>query len=479
MSKLGNRIVQYIAGICVSFAFSFTGATISWPSPVIPKIKSGSANLQLTDTQISWMVALAALGALPGCYIGHVLSERVGRRRTIFCAAVPGIIGALMILITKMPEIMYIARILMGISNGITAVVTMIYLTEIADKEIRGALGMLVQVMINLGALAMYGIGPFVSYNVLNSILTAIPIFNLTISLWIPESPYYHLKDGRFAAAKKEFMIIKGCKDVKRAEEELSVIRVHVRDSMENKSTIKELLTKERYRKAVYIIIGLKVLQYMTGSLAIQSYLEVIFRQSSSISGPYASIVYGFVQLGAGVGATFLAGYFGRRILMLISCTGVAVSLSIVGLYFYLQDTMLINSETLSSISTVPLIGILGFNILYTVGLGNIPYIMQAELFPINVKTVASSGATMMACVFNFAVTKSYQGIKDVFGHYTVFWSFASIAYFGVLFIYFFVPETKGKTLEEIQEYMEESKLEMEMLHVKDNIELSREKSNL
>lgn len=102
-------------------------------------------------------------------------------------------------------------------------------------------------------------------------------------------------------------------------------MRANVTESMENKGTMKELLTNVRYRKAVYVIAGknrdsmlsnlqklvkykcnyllfpgLKVLQYMTGSVAIQSYLEMIFRQSSAVSGPRASIVYGFVQLGAG-----------------------------------------------------------------------------------------------------------------------------------------------------------------------------------
>ncbi|XP_013142983.1 PREDICTED: facilitated trehalose transporter Tret1-like [Papilio polytes] len=417
MSGTTNRRVQYLAGICASLAFTFTGATISWSSPVIPKIKSGEVNIQLSNEQISWVVALAALGALPGCYIGQVLSERLGRRRTVCGAAVPGIAGAAMILFTKTAEVMYVARILMGISNGITAVVSMFIL--ITDIQV------------------------------------------------IPESPYYHLKDDRYAEAKKEFMIIKGCKDSKWADQQLGLIRVHVRESMENKSTLKELLCKVKYRKAVYIITGLKIFQYMTGSLAIQSYLEIIFTQSSSISGPYVSIVYGFVQLGAGVGATFLAGYFGRRVLMIVSCSGVALSLTAVGIYFFLQDYIKINPETLSAISSLPLIGVLGFNILYAVGIGTIPYIMQAELFPINVKTIASSAATMISCILNFTVTKSYQSIKDVFGHYIVFWIFAGIAYIGVVFVYFLVPETKGKSLEEIQEFMQGPRhLEAQALNV-------------
>ncbi|CAK1547072.1 unnamed protein product [Leptosia nina] len=465
LPESSSRRVQYLAGICVSFAFTFTGAVLSWPSPAIPKFRNGEANVQITDEQSSWVVALCPLGALLGCYFGQLFNEKVGRRVTILASVLPGFVGAVIILFTKAPWLMCIARATIGVGNGITAVVTMVYITEISDKEIRGGLGMLVQVMMNTGGLLMYGIGPFVSYTTLNSIVLSIVVIYGIGCLWVPESPYYHLKDGRLAAAKKEFMIIKGTKDEKWADEQLSVMRCHVIESMENKTTVKELLTNTRYRKAIYIVAGLKVLQYMTGTCAIQAYLEPIFRQSSSVSGPYVSIVYGFVQLGAGIGATFLTGYVGRRILMLVSSTGVALSLTTVGIFFFLQDHYRLTPEKMSSISAMPLIGVLSFNILYSIGLGNLPYIMQAELFPINVKTTASSLATVMAALLNFFVTKSYQGIKDTFGHYTVFWSFASIAYFGIFFIYFFVPETKGKTLEEVQDNMNAEAIELEHLN--------------
>lgn len=141
---------------------------------------------------------------------------------------------------------------------------------------------------------------------------------------------------------------------------------------------------------------------------------------------------------------------------MLVSSFGVGICLTTLGIYFFLQDFIIISPDSLALISPLPLVGIVGFNILYAVGIGNLPYIMQAELFPINVKTVASSAATMFACVLIFVVAKCYQSIKDNFGHYTVFWSFASVAYLGVFFVYFLVPETKGKTLEEVQDTMQE-----------------------
>ncbi|XP_049869118.1 facilitated trehalose transporter Tret1-like isoform X1 [Pectinophora gossypiella] len=467
MTKQTKRNVQYLAGLCASLGFVFTGAVLTWGSPAIPKFKSGEANIEITDAQSSWVVSLLSLGSIPGCYIGQLLIERVGRRRTICVSSVPGLVGAAIILFTKYPILMIIARMLMGVSTGMTAMATMIYITEIADKEIRGALGMLVQVMGNIGGLIMYGVGPFVSYTVLNSIVLSIPIVYAAACVWIPESPYYYLKDDRMAQAKKEFMVIKGTKDEKWADDQLGVIRAHVRENMENKTTFTELMTNMKYRKTVFIVAGLKALQYMTGASAIQSYLEIIFRQSSTVSGPHVSIIYGFVQLAAGIGATFLAGWFGRRVLLFLSCLGVAVSLTLVGIYFYLQDSIGVSQDVLASISALPLVGILGFNILYAVGIGNLPYVLQAELFPINVKTVASSAATILACVLSFSVAKCYQGIKDNFGHYTVFWSFAFVAYVGVFFIYCFVPETKGKTLEEVHDNMAEKPAEAEALREK------------
>ncbi|VVD04524.1 unnamed protein product [Leptidea sinapis] len=349
-----NRRIQYLAGLCVSFAFTFTGAALSWSSPAIPKFKNGDADIDITDEQSSWVVSLFAPGALCGCYVGQILNEKVGRRFTVLSAAGPSFLGSVIILFSRTPWVMCISRFVTGIGMGITAVVTMVYLTEIADKDIRGSLGMLVQVMNNMGSLAVYSIGPFVSYNGLNALLVSLSIIYATMCLWIPESPYYHLKDGRPAAAKKSFMFLKGTKNEKWATEQLTAMRLHVQESMENKTTVKELLTNMRYRKTLYLIAGLKVLQYMTGMCAIQAYLEIIFRQ--------------------GIGATFIIDHFGRRLLMLISSTGVALSLTTVGIYFYLQDAYQLNPERLASLSAVPLVGVLSYIILYSIGLGNLPY---------------------------------------------------------------------------------------------------------
>lgn len=151
------------------------------------------------------------------------------------------------------------------------------------------------------------------------------------------------------------------------------------------------------------------------------------------------------------------------------------MSLTIVGIYFYIQQVLQGGPETMSSISWMPITGLVGFNILYAIGLGNLPYVLQSEIFPTNVKSAASSIATIFGAMMAATITKMYQGLADSYGIHSVFWMFAAVSYIGVLFVFFVVPETKGKTLEEIQRKLnnvryikktEENSKEMEPLEI-------------
>lgn len=141
----------------------------------------------------------------------------------------------------------------------------------------------------------------------------------------------------------------------------------------------------------------------------------------------------------------------GRKPLLLISSLGTGISLTAVGTYFYIQTVLQGSPETMSNLSWLPMSGLVGFNILFAVGLANLPYVLQAEIFPTNVRSAASSVATIFGGTMSAVITKLYQGLVDSYGVHSVFWFFAAFSYLGVLFIYFVIPETKGCTLEEIQ----------------------------
>jgi facilitated trehalose transporter len=138
----------------------------------------------------------------------------------------------------------------------------------------------------------------------------------------------------------------------------------------------------------------------------------------------------------------------GRRVLLMLSSSVMALCLAVLGVHFYLLDT----GVDLSSYGLIPLASVVLFIIMFALGFGPIPWTMMGELFPAKIK----GGASALACVENyilvFVVTKTFQNLLDTLGSAPTFWMFSSICVLGTVFVFFAVPETKGKTLDEIQE---------------------------
>jgi SP family facilitated glucose transporter-like MFS transporter 8 len=153
------------------------------------------------------------------------------------------------------------------------------------------------------------------------------------------------------------------------------------------------------------------------------------------------------LQVLATYSSTLLVDKAGRRILLLVSSTVMAVCLTILGLCFHLQS----HGHDVSSISWLPLASVAMFIIVFSMGFGPIPWIMLGELFPSNVKGIASAVTASFNWILAFAVTKSFQNLLDLLGSPITFWIFAVMCIAGTIFTAVLVPETKGKALEEIQ----------------------------
>lgn len=150
--------------------------------------------------------------------------------------------------------------------------------------------------------------------------------------------------------------------------------------------------------------------------------------------------------------AVFLSSYvvdkFGRRHITIISALGCAVALIAEGIFFFMQDYQKVNVD---AIGWLPTTGIVVFIIAYNFGLLPLPYILFGELFPSNIKSTAVSVLASYGTLLNFTVSKAFAPMSAEFGLYTSFWFFAFFCIVGAIFVYFCLPETKGRTFEEIQ----------------------------
>ncbi|KAG6445909.1 facilitated trehalose transporter Tret1 [Manduca sexta] len=448
----GNRKVQYLVTFLVSLAAVTTSVSFSWTTPVIPKFHNNETTLNVTDSEISWIVAMTSPGVFTGSMAARFTSDKFGRRMTILNSALPFAIGTIFAMTAYKSWMLYVARYFWGCGAGMVTVVSSIYLAEIAHKDIRGRLTVINRFMFNFGALLVLAVGSFVTFTELNYLLIVLPALYFFACWWVPETPYYHLKEGNIDKAKKELLKLNYYKSDKELQEKLNQMNSDVKKEMSRSGSLKELFVGKQHRRALIISLGLRITQVMAGTIPIMQYLGRIMQESKSgMEVSTALIIFGVVRFIVGLVSSAVVDRVGRRPLLIFSFFGAGVCLAIVGIYFYIQEVVGIENESSSSFRHVAFIGIILFSIVSTFGFDTLIFVVPAEIFPLNVKSVAMTTLNILGAILAFVGVIGYQTVKDLSGLYGVFWSFGTMSFIGAIFSYFVVPETKGKNLRDIQ----------------------------
>lgn len=204
-----------------------------------------------------------------------------------------------------------------------------------------------------------------------------------------------------------------------------------------------------RFHRALITLLCLGIFQQMSGSQAVLQYAEMIFDEANGkLKGKYLTMILGAVQLACAIICMMITDRSGRKSLLMISTIGSACSTAMVAAYFHLQY----NHVDTRDIVWLPATGVILYVIMYALGLAALPFTMASELFPTNVKALGNMIGIMTIQFSAFVVTKLYLIIIESAGTHAPFWIFTAFSLVGAAFTLFYVPETKGRTLEEIQE---------------------------
>lgn len=429
---------------------AISGSHIGWTSPTLPNLKSPDSHLKITSDESSWIASFYLLGSIPGNIIAGLIVDWIGRKTSLIAAGIPLFIGWILILLAWNPYVLFASRFISGIGQGIVYVVCPMYIGEIADKNIRGSLGSFIKLMVTFGELYGHAIGPFVSYGVLAYASIIIPIiFFLTFS-WMPESPYYLSMKNERLKAEKSLAWLRRYKNEEDLKEEADQVQKTVIKDLMNKGHFWDLFDTPGNRKAVLVSFGLQLILQFSGIAAIESYTQEIFDQSGSeFSAAQAVILLSLLQLLAGLAAAALVDKIGRIPLLMTTTFLGGLSLALSAVFYFLKFQMNID---MSGLGTILVAFVIFYELIIALGLNPLPYMMLGELFPTSVKGFAVSLANVWGSLLAFVVSKLHQVLADTCGIYASFTWFASTCFFGLAFIAFVVPETKGKSLMEIQE---------------------------
>lgn len=422
---------------------------LSWTSPSIPQLQSEDAKVLITNSEGAWLASAHGIGCILGSFVGASLVDRLGRKFCILIGSPLYFTCWMAIFFAENFATLASSRVLAGFTDGFVFLAVPFYICEIADPNIRGLLAANISLMTVFGYMLINILGSYFDIATTAIISSTIPVIHFAIFYWMPESPHFFIMRDRKEDAKRSFLAFKGLKDVDDRFEKLVEV---VKDEVANKGKFWQLFTINSNRKALFIVLMLRSIQQLCGIGAITVYAQTIFKESSEEISPHlSSIVYFSVQTSLVVISSLLVDKLGRKPLLLLSIIGSGIALTTQAVYFHMKNY---TDYDLSSVGFIPLGALLLYVVFFNAGLWSIPMLLLGELFPSNVKAFALALAEVHFGLITIVISKSFQLLTDCIGMQVPFFVFASCCLLGVVFIVYAVPETKGKSLEEIQQWL-------------------------
>ncbi|XP_060528135.1 facilitated trehalose transporter Tret1-like isoform X2 [Cylas formicarius] len=422
------------------------GMQYGWTAPVIPKLLSVDSPIVVTKDQAEWLETILMLGACCGLPLTMFLVDKIGRKGSLLASASTTLVAWIIIALAPSVEYIYFARFIAGMAGDTAFVAAPMYIAEMADQKIRGFLSSIIYLMMLTGVLLIYCVAPFVPIYVPCIIGVCLNTITLVSFPFMPDSPYYLLYKNRPEEAKKSLERLRPCGDV---DAEIKDIAAAVERQKEEKGRPQDLVLVKSNRRALIIMVWLNGSQHMSSISVMLMNMHSILEEAGAvhISSSTAAIIFSAIMFCAAMSASLAIDNFGRRVLLVTSGILAGTSLGVVAVYFTLKN----NGVDVLHVSWVPAMAVMCYAAAFKFGIGLVPIVLTAELFPAKVKAM---GMTISdACYVGFSVIslQIYHQLKNRFGIQVPFYIFAVWCFCTVAFTIAFIPETKGKTLEEIQ----------------------------
>lgn len=440
----------------IALVAALTGFLFGFDEGIISGVlKEIQADFSMTSGQVGFMMGLMPFGALvSACLIGR-FSDWSGRRMVLFLVPIFFSVGILLIIFSETYLLLCIARICLGISIGMSVVVSPLYIAEAAPQEIRGNLVVYFQLAITLGIFISYLLNLFAVDVIPWRWMFAIGLIPSTIlflsTFFLPESPRWLCAKGEVKAAEIAITKLHGghySANTRRAELESIQESIRLESS---RSMWKELFSK-KMRAPIALGMLLFFFQQLSGINVVIYYAPIIFEKmnlGSNFANLLATVGIGAVNVLMTIVSMRLIERLGRRLLLIIGFFGTAVTLILVAFITYIDHP---------EIRWIAAVSLFIYIAAFAVGLGPLPWVMMSEIFPLKIRGQGASLSAGTNWAFNTIVVATFPTLLHTAGISATFALYAFTCLVGLIYSIYYVPETKGMSLEKIEKYIRAGK---------------------
>ncbi|KAB0795210.1 hypothetical protein PPYR_12082 [Photinus pyralis] len=439
---------QFLAAYTATISAISDGMQYSWAAPIIPILQSADSKIKITETDVMWLQNMYSVGGGIGLITAIFTVKRFGCKISILMSAVLSLLAWMMIALMVSVECLYVARFFCGVASEMVYVSAPMYVGEISDKEVRGFLSSLLPMNLIFGIIVMFCIGPFVPIYISSAVGSIPIIIQLICFSFMPDSPYYSLSKNKVETATKNLQKLRQTDDV---DAELEQISSNIAKEQADGGRVIDLFLLKGCRKALLILAVINCSVHFCGFTAVVMNIHSILESAGSPVAPSAAaIIFSSLMLASIIFTSPLIDRAGRKMMLILSSVITTLLLFVFASYFTIQ----LYIPAVTEYNWIPLISMMIYGMAYRCGFGTVSVVLTAELFPSNVKVIGITISDALYVIFSFLSIYIYQTFRVSYGIHVPFFIFGFWCIFSIAFILFYLPETKGKSLEEIQKIL-------------------------
>ncbi|XP_076242129.1 facilitated trehalose transporter Tret1-2 homolog [Calliopsis andreniformis] len=440
------------------------GMPIGYSAILLPQLAVDNGTMHADRDLRSWIASVHSLATPIGSLLSGPLLDAIGRRGSLQLAAVPLFVGWIIIGFSKSIPYLLVGRVVLGFAVGLLAVPGQVLLGETADTKLRGSLTGGTLAFYCFGILLIYGLGASFAWDIVAFSATILPAIALIALTLVPESPAWLVRRRKLSKARKALMWLRGG-NMEQVNAEIAILESRAKADLARKTTNVSWI--ERISSAIYAILDpsvlkpliiiniFNILQQISGTYLVVFYAVDLVQDigGGTINGYLAAVITAIVRMIFSIVSSVLLLKVGRRSLGMFSALGSAAAS--LGLVAYMLVKTTSSSYDIYVVSSCLLIYV-GTN---TLGLMTLPGLMVAELLPQRVRGIGGGSNFFVFNLLIFIITKVYPMLNEMVGIVGIFSIFGIAALLEGIFIYVALPETKNRTLQEIEDYFQQDNI--------------------